>query len=1236
MTPKHWYLVPAAVLAGVVIARHPYDRPPLLERLGAQWSGTRVTVWPVQALVCAVATLCGSAALALLVALMTMLLELMLVAGESGRARGVRFETAQPHPFSAMATRVPRLGFVLDSDRHAVRVVLGYLCALTGPVAAATVAPVSLLAAGALFLMIACVARGRFGVAAGLFVVLVIVGVPAVSTGTAVVFGAAGYGVVRWLHRIPVDRVPVPAPASLRGVRRMIGRGLMSDASRMLDVTNLDRDETAIAVLLLRAYARMKEQRPRSALAELDDLQSGKRTAWLRLDAHQRAVTAVIEVNARLDLLDAPGARLAGEGLIAYRQLSRCHLPLLRECLLAEARLLREDPEAPCGGPAALALVEHLVRALPAHPLTGGTPVCARLIAAAAETAATVDNAAACALMSITFTTAGFGGYGDDRGFSQRYDLDDLAVDGADPPTEDYPISERQLDGVRERELLLLAWWAGQRQVPEFGELSTARSRRMAALLDRYGETFGKVHKGRRTRLSMYGSYFEGLALVDGGDLANGFSALCLSALQNLRARQTLGHPVLARTFEVLATQHFRFGVYDVAADGYWNAYAVRLDGKSREAELTLARLCVAAVRADHREALGFVLAELEGRETEFARCIRALGVLLADHEAVRLGELDAALTGMRSVSALAYAYAVSPVTELLARAGRSAEALDIARRAMTWCTDHEVADWALAEVRMVFAELLLDAPAPDHELVLEIALKAWQAKDDSRYSGCDEELRRAAWRDFGRARRTALAAAVRTGRDDLVAVLIERARVDSEVATSLERQEPRWNATAEYVVDSDIYSDSEAAESRAEYEPIVPPIIFQSLEVSYNATTVHRPGTRDTGHTPTGPRAEPEHAPIPVVDDLRAAVRRAGIDVWLGVHREDDTIYWSMLTADQAASGAVPAGLGTEIDFALTEFDDGVRLRSQDLLATAGSPNELALTGPLAALVPDDVRTVLAARDSSADVPRLALAFSPELAVVPWPILPIAGSGQRLLESCCLRIWCSQGVESRRPPPPEPGAPLPIAICCDDPTGTLQPGQMRAATSAHFALGSTNSGQLQRATRENVAAALTWTRENLPRSLAFFRSHSVQGYDAAHSTLRLAGEDEIVAAELHSRYGTGEPFIPMPARVILSSCSSSSMRGHGGASIGLAAGCLAAGASGVVATGVDVDDVAFTLDLDDELVAYLRSGAEHDRQLRELQLRLLAEWRDGDRQRRWPNEITDSHPLVWSYYWAF
>ncbi|WP_067488075.1 CHAT domain-containing protein [Nocardia ignorata] len=492
------------------------------------------------------------------------------------------------------------------------------------------------------------------------------------------------------------------------------------------------------------------------------------------------------------------------------------------------------------------------------------------------------------------------------------------------------------------------------------------------------------------------------------------------------------------------------------------------------------------------------------------------------------------------------------------------------------------------------------------------------------------------AWQDFGRARRTALTAAVRTGNSELVAVLIERARVDSEIATSLERDESSWNVTAEYVVDGDVYTEDEAAQSRSDFQPIVPALVFRSMEVSLNATTVRRPGSDDSGHTPTAPRAEPEHPSTLVVKDLRSQLRRSGIDVWLGLHLEGKTIYWAMLTASEAASGTLLVGAATEIGSALAEFDDHVRLRKMDLLGIAGSPDELALTEPLAALVPQQVRAVLADRTSSADVKRLALAFSPELSVVPWPILPVGGPDQRLVELCCLRVWCSQGVEGKRTSPPEPLGPLPISVCCDDPTGTLRPGRLFAAASAHFVLGSADTGRVELASRDNVARALSWTRHNLPQSLAFFRSHSDQGYDAAHSTLRLAGEDEIVAGELHGRYGTGEPFVPMPTRVVLSSCSSSSMSGHGGASIGLAAGCIAAGASGVVATGIDVADVPFTLDLDNQLISYLRHGAEHDRQLRELHIRLLHEWRTGGRTRRWPDEITESHPLVWSYYWAF
>jgi hypothetical protein len=360
----------------------------------------------------------------------------------------------------------------------------------------------------------------------------------------------------------------------------------------------------------------------------------------------------------------------------------------------------------------------------------------------------------------------------------------------------------------------------------------------------------------------------------------------------------------------------------------------------------------------------------------------------------------------------------------------------------------------------------------------------------------------------------------------------------------------------------------------------------------------------------------------------------------------EGGAIYWTLAWGSTVIDGGVLrpedapetfaaiAAIAAAHDVESPWFNPG----SVDVVAAledADGPEEQLLTQPLSALLPEPLRSALLAAEEPRD---LVMAVAPEIAFLPWPIIAIEEAdigGRRLVEAATLRfVPSATALEAARRWLTTSNGSTPFLVACDNPTGDLIEVSPRAAFRRFGAESRTPMHEdVEVATALAVIEYLRTLKPGTP-GLAFFRGHaSWDDEDPTQSSLVMAGGDSIPAGLFFVRDAeTGGPAIPLPSTVILSCCSTSGVRGRrGGESLGLVAGCLAAGASRVFATNVDVVETPFTNALDDMLIEIALDDGDQFAALRELQLKLLNEWRDSST--RWSGSLLDAaHPIVWAH----
>ncbi len=384
--------------------------------------------------------------------------------------------------------------------------------------------------------------------------------------------------------------------------------------------------------------------------------------------------------------------------------------------------------------------------------------------------------------------------------------------------------------------------------------------------------------------------------------------------------------------------------------------------------------------------------------------------------------------------------------------------------------------------------------------------------------------------------------------------------------------------------------------------------------------------------------------------------------------------MYWSVYSSDDAHldGGAIDTRSSKELTSALATCAAshgvestlaGNEASTPDLSRTLrvhGTVDELALNGALSALVPGPLRE---RATGAAPVANLLISLAPDLAMVPWPVVDLFrdrdGRRHSLLDAYTLRFVPALSVvaDTRRQRSSRwPHSDLRLLLSCD----YLGEYEARPPKPAAIQLGSPAQRRVHPsvlpATSVNFVAALRRSRPGT-RGITFIRAHYESVPDLASDMLDSGtGDDVSGLIQWHEDPGQsgialfdgllpagflcvrdeerGQMLVDLTSHVIAACCSSAGLRPfNGGEALGLAASCLRGGATCVIATAVDVLNCAFADELDDLLLAGLRSHGDHFAALHDVQLDLQRRWRRASSASA---ETADAHPIVWAYYQAF
>jgi len=385
---------------------------------------------------------------------------------------------------------------------------------------------------------------------------------------------------------------------------------------------------------------------------------------------------------------------------------------------------------------------------------------------------------------------------------------------------------------------------------------------------------------------------------------------------------------------------------------------------------------------------------------------------------------------------------------------------------------------------------------------------------------------------------------------------------------------------------------------------------------------------------------------------DLEPAINQLAGNLpcyWLSYWLEKEVLFWAL------AFDGVPID-GGEIrlsdDVALREsltivtvanrlqtrwrVDPTLDVNLDHRLARADSFDEITLTAPLAALIPPALRT------TSETPRRLILSPAPELAGIPWPIIPVDPEVQptrRLIEEFELHFAPSLASLADVPPREQlqPAAQIPFLFSCDfypdDPSPIAARGaRVRFGPSSRIA----TESEVQPATSEGLLRTLAEIRPGA-YGLGYFRTH-FQWQEFAPTESGFVLEDDLLPSGWLFVADAGRPLAGLPSRLILSCCSTTGLRGRfGGESLGLVAASMWCGAREIIATSIDVRQTAFTNALDEMLIKMALTSACHIGGLRALQLRLLNEWRRYSALGIADDDGGDwsPSPAIWAYYQA-
>ncbi|MFI9612343.1 CHAT domain-containing protein [Streptomyces sp. NPDC052023] len=798
---------------------------------------------------------------------------------------------------------------------------------------------------------------------------------------------------------------------------------------------------------------------------------------------------------------------------------------------------------------------------------------------------------------------------------------------------------------------------------PDRGKPASPGIKRIAGLIDAYLERGTDLPEQLHRELLDLEGLLGGVTLADAEDSGNAGLSYVRSILIRI-TQQPLGPDAapradrhLAILYELLGREYVRFADWATAAECF--AGAAIYWRTPRHKRRTFCQMVVFTMKAGDRDGALEHLKTIEGATHGVSAVFHRIATRVLD-EAPGIGAHEVAgIERVRKLGIIPYTYLVSCLAARLADDTQPERALGLLTSAIGHLAEERADYWLIGDLEQRSAAIRVDLGRHDEGLAL--ALAAWAKLDAQRYRACSHTQRVALWTNFGPARHAALTAAAALGDSRAMAELIESCRLQSMIGTIVEVDAEEEKTK---LADSGFSASSAPAEAAESSTPLVSQALFTALNDAFGATLLHFPSPVSFQGTAL---LMPHYGNVLQAGRAPALVPRAldealPMGLFWSSHVEDGFLFWF------AARDREPIGYGK------------VDLRERDrikpvLLALAGqaqssepktwslfpyrrgpgdyyepythleswkSAEEQIITRTVGDLLPPPLVAELGAA-TAAEPASLTISAARELACVPWPIAMIPGTEDRLVERATLRMWTStpnqltrsaRSVRTARPA----SAPAPFLLACDNPDGTLRERTSESVVRSAVTLLEA-AGSPVPASKDALLRALHHVGPSA-HGLFFYRGHAVHDSDPAWAALPLAEDDFLSSGELFGSLDDGTPFLPMPAQVVLSCCSSSTSSSLGGETLGLAAGAVQSGADQVIATCVDILDTSFTEVFEDLIVEGMleRPQGDHADLLRRLQLRMLNEWKicslrgttdTGD-------DIRDPHPVIWASYQAY
>lgn len=774
------------------------------------------------------------------------------------------------------------------------------------------------------------------------------------------------------------------------------------------------------------------------------------------------------------------------------------------------------------------------------------------------------------------------------------------------------------------------------RGIPETGPLATAESERLRVELEQAID--GEPDSS--SRQLAYGAlgYLEGIAFLDDREHQDAVMGLLPPAMARWallgHGRSGVGkpNPILGNCLFLLGREYVQYAQWKMSTELFVYA-TVASTNRTVARDAGLLSLISAAHEDDEMYSTVRDLFDDDtiASDRGLAAAVRALdGALGRTDIAHDVGTYSDIWTR----GPLAAGLIVDRLAQTLNASGRYRDVVKLTYDALIRLGDDPILESTKSAVLQESSSAKLHLG--NEEGAIADAEQSWELSEYLRYGNCDHRMREAAWARHEKARIVALRAAAAVADAEKMAGYIQRDRLRASLFTWLEpsdsEDEPQPTKADKVGRSGMTVNGEQKDDSRGDSSGMTAPeAFFAALGDTFNSTRLTPP-----------PKSE-------------EAVSSRDIPWWLGIARYDSALFWTILrngigidcgTVDLDESNLGDLLLDLQADVTGNARPDGRDISVDPLhdLAEWGTFEERIATLTLGQLLPETL--VAALHGASAEHPlSLVIAAGRGLDGVPWPIVQIATpdtGGFRLIERACIRHWLSSDVESARAGRPVSEDELPILVAIDDPEDNLagRSAFLKANSLAYFS----GESPIPNA-KEAVKRALYDHCDDGALGVFFYRGHATSFDDPAHVAIAVpeatpgnVEESHISSGEFFGRFDGGERFLPLPSRVVLSCCSSSSGSLFGGEALGLAAACVrGGGAQEVIATGYDVIDCSFTSAFDDMLAGALVDPSPHDAVLRRLQVRMYDEWRTfsvrggielGD-------DIRFPHPLVWAMYQA-